>query len=237
MRIGGFQKFSLIDYPGELAAIVFTQGCNFRCPYCHNPALVDPLRYQPLIDTETVLRFLYRRRKKLGAVVVSGGEPTLQSDLLPFLKLLKAMRFKVKLDTNGSLPEVLQSIIASDLVDFYAMDLKAPLPLYKLITNSGIEIDTIMRSMELVRNSGALYEFRNTFFDALLSTTDLAAMQQLLKPGDRFVVQECRYGENLENLAKPEEGVSKSSVSTSPQFKSLMGWGMENYVQISVRSL
>ncbi|MDD3283118.1 MAG: anaerobic ribonucleoside-triphosphate reductase activating protein, partial [Candidatus Cloacimonetes bacterium] len=111
MKIGGFQKFSLLDYPGEMSAIIFTQGCNFRCPYCHNPELVLPQIFSPIINTEKVLRFLYRRRRKLSAVVVTGGEPTLQEDLIAFLKILKAMRFKVKLDTNGAMPDVLAKVL------------------------------------------------------------------------------------------------------------------------------
>lgn len=237
MKIGGFQKFSLLDYPGQLAAIVFTQGCNFRCPYCHNPALVDPERFGHVLNTEAVLRFLYRRRKKLGAVVLTGGEPTLQDDLLPFLKLLKAMRFKVKLDTNGSIPEVLQQIADAGLVDYYAMDVKAPLPLYKLVTNSLIEDNSIIASMEIVRKAGVTYEFRNTYFDALLSSNDLAAMQSLLKPGDKFIVQECRYGSNLEEMAKPQQQSPLAPFSDSDVCRDLIGWGRENHIQISVRSL
>ncbi|MEN6445142.1 MAG: anaerobic ribonucleoside-triphosphate reductase activating protein, partial [Candidatus Cloacimonas sp.] len=143
MKIGGLQKFSLLDYPGELSAIIFTQGCNFRCPYCHNPELVDPIRYSPLLNTERVLRFLYKRHKKLSAVVITGGEPTLQEDLIPFLKLIKAMRYKIKLDTNGSRPEVLQEIIEQNLVDYFAMDIKAPIELYKIITRADLEPGTI----------------------------------------------------------------------------------------------
>jgi pyruvate formate lyase activating enzyme len=237
MKIGGFQKFSLLDYPGQLAAIVFAQGCNFRCPYCHNPAVVDPLRYGHLLDTEAVLHFLYRRRKKLGAVVVSGGEPTLQEDLLPFLRLLKAMRFKVKLDTNGSVPEVLEAIAAAKLVDYFAMDVKAPLPLYKLVSGSDIDTALIMQSMDVIRRAGVSYEFRSTFFDALLSVNDLSLMQELLKPGDKFTIQECRYGNNLEELSKPNQEAGELPLNESPAFRSLLGWGVEHSVQISIRSL
>ncbi|MDY0151687.1 MAG: anaerobic ribonucleoside-triphosphate reductase activating protein [Candidatus Cloacimonas sp.] len=237
MKIGGFQKFSLLDYPGHLAAIVFTQGCNFRCPYCHNPALVDVKRYGQLLNTETVLRFLYRRRKKLGAVVLTGGEPTLQEDLKPFLKLLKAMRYKVKLDTNGSLPEVLQEVLDAGLVDYVAMDLKAPLHLYQLVTKSSIAGDTIKASMEIIRRSGVFYEFRNTFFDALLSARDLADMQELLRPGDKFFVQECRYGATLEAIDKPQNQQTPDSFSESAVCRELIGWGKSHHVNVSVRSL
>jgi len=237
MKIGGFQKFSLIDYPGQLAAIVFTQGCNFRCPYCHNPGVVDPKRYSQKLDTEAVLRFLYRRRKKLGAVVVSGGEPTLQDDLIPFLKLLKAMRFKVKLDTNGSLPEVLEIVTNSRLVDYYAMDIKAPLPLYKLVSGSDIDTSFILKSMDIIRRAGVTYEFRSTYFDALLSLSDLSAMQELLKPGDKFTIQECRYGNNLVELSKPNQGTSNLPFSESPTCQSFIGWGKQRSIQVNIRSL
>ncbi|HON24151.1 MAG TPA: anaerobic ribonucleoside-triphosphate reductase activating protein, partial [Syntrophales bacterium] len=107
MKIGGFQKFSLIDYPGMISAVVFTQGCNFRCPYCHNPELVDPRRFGATIPAGDILEFLAGRRGKLDAVVVTGGEPTMQGDLFEFMKDIKAMGFLVKLDTNGSAPVVL----------------------------------------------------------------------------------------------------------------------------------
>lgn len=237
MKIGGFQKFSLLDYPGQLAAIVFTQGCNFRCPYCHNPALVDPKRFGAALDTETVLRFLYRRRKKLGAVVVSGGEPTLQDDLIPFLRLLKAMRFKIKLDTNGSLPDKLEEIAANGLVDYYAMDIKAPLNLYQIVTCTYIKPGTVQQSMDVIRRAGVSYEFRSTFFDALLSVNDLLAMQELLKPGDRFTLQECRYGNNLVDICKPRQDCGEVALGESLAYKSLNDWGKQNSIQISLRSL
>jgi pyruvate formate lyase activating enzyme len=237
MKIGGFQKFSLLDYPGQLSAILFTQGCNFRCPYCHNPALVDPKRYGSILDTEALLRFLYRRRKKLGAVVVSGGEPTLQEDLIPFLRLIKAMRFKVKLDTNGSLPDVLEQVAHAGLVDYYAMDIKAPLSLYQLVTCSYINPASVLRSMDVIRRAGVSYEFRSTFFDALLSESDLISMQELLKPGDRFTVQECRYGNNLVDICKPRQDCGEVSLGDSLAYKTLMDWGKQNSIQISLRSL
>lgn len=237
MKIGGFQKFSLLDYPGQLAAIIFTQGCNFRCPYCHNPELVDPALYGQLLDTEAVLRFLYRRRKKLGAVVITGGEPTMQDDLVPFLKLLKAMRFKVKLDTNGSFPEVLESISLAGLVDYYAMDLKSPLPLYPLVCNSDIAGETILHSMQIIRKAAVPYEFRNTFFDAVLGLQDLQAMQSMLKPGDKFIVQECRYGHNLQDLQKPSQLSETEAFSDSESCREMIDWGKAHSVQISVRSL
>jgi len=237
MNIGGLQKFSLLDYPGQLAAIIFTQGCNFRCPYCHNPELVDPQRYSPLLETEMVLRFLYKRHKKLSAVVISGGEPTLQEDLIPFLKLIKAMHYKVKLDTNGSLPEVLQEIVKQNLVDYFAMDIKAPLKLYKVITRAELEPGIIKKSMNLIRRAGVDYEFRTTFFDLLLSTDDLASMQNLLKPGDRFIIQQCHYSNTLEKIRKEDILTGSFPLSENPACLSLINWGSEHSVKISLRCL
>ncbi len=200
MKIGGFQKFSLQDYPKELSAIIFTQGCNFRCPYCHNSELVEPTLYGALIEPESVLRFLYKRRRKLSAVVISGGEPCLQEDLLYFMKILKAMRFKVKLDTNGTLPDVLSNIIFEGAVDYIAMDLKAPLKIYNSLCHSEIDVNKIVRSMEIIRLSGVDYEFRTTFIPEILSWADLFEMQELLQPQDRYYLQECNYSSTLEDL-------------------------------------
>ncbi|MCK9158766.1 MAG: anaerobic ribonucleoside-triphosphate reductase activating protein [Candidatus Cloacimonas sp.] len=237
MKIGGLQKFSLLDYPGELSAIIFTQGCNFRCPYCHNPELVDPVRYSPLLDTEWVLRFLYKRHKKLSAVVITGGEPTLQEDLIPFLKLIKAMRYKIKLDTNGSHPDVLQEIGNLGLVDYWAMDIKAPIKLYKVITRADLESGTIEKSMDIIRQSGIDYEFRTTYFDLLLTSSDLASMQELLKPGDRFIIQQCRYENTLQEITREELLTPALSFNENSACRTLINWGTEHSIKISLRSL
>jgi len=233
MKIGGLQKFSLLDYPGELSAIIFTQGCNFRCPYCHNPELVDPVRYSPLLDTEWVLRFLYKRHKKLSAVVITGGEPTLQEDLIPFLKLIKAMRYKIKLDTNGSHPDVLQEIGNLGLVDYWAMDIKAPLALYPSICGCPIQEKDILACMDLIRNSGKEWEFRTTYFNQVLNQKDIASIQTLLKPGDRYYIQKCKYDNTLLPMQEPlqndwgelfkqkQRGAEKSEVQQTDREKDI----------------
>lgn len=233
MKIGGFQRFSLLDYPGQLAAIVFCQACNFRCPYCHNPELVLPEKYGKLIETEWLLKFLYRRRKKLSAVVVSGGEPSLQEDLIPFLKVLKAMRYKVKLDTNGSLPEVLEQAILSDVVDYFAVDIKAPLPLYNILTRSNVLPEDLLQSMKLVRESGKRYEFRTTVFSELLNWQDIQKIQDLLEPGDRYYLQECRYTNTLDDLRLGK--TERVDFLRSPDCQSLIDWGKAHRVEIAVR--
>ncbi|MCB5287772.1 MAG: anaerobic ribonucleoside-triphosphate reductase activating protein [Candidatus Cloacimonetes bacterium] len=233
MKIGGFQKFSLLDYPGELSAIVFTQACNFRCPYCHNPELVLPEIYCPLLNTEKVLRFLYRRRRRLSAVVVTGGEPTLQEDLLPFLKILKAMRYKVKLDTNGAYPDVLAQVIYVKAVDYVAMDIKAPLPLYKKLTRSKVKTEDIIRSMELIRLSGLAYEFRTTVAPEILFGDDLFDIHQLLCAGDHYYLQPCHYTTTLDDLkghVLPEVDLKQNK-----EYLRLQDWAEKHRVHLECR--
>ena len=131
MLIGGFQKCSLIDYPGKICAIVFTLGCNFRCSYCHNPELVYPELFNKPIPEEEIFSFLPKRRGKLDAVTITGGEPTLQADLIDFILRIKKLEFLVKLDSNGSDPDVLENAISSEAPDYIAMDVKAPLEKYR----------------------------------------------------------------------------------------------------------
>lgn len=233
MKIGGLQKFSLLDYPKELSAIVFTQGCNFRCPYCHNPELVLPNLYGEPLSNEEVLRFLYRRRQKLTAVVVTGGEPTLQEDLLIFLKILKAMHYKVKLDTNGSRPETLKELIEEEVVDYFAMDLKASLDEYPRMCRCDISKDAIEKSMELIRYSGVPYEFRTTVAQELLFEGDLFKIRRMLKPNDRYYLQNCNYTTTLDDLQVLN--LPRFNFSANTEYLALKDWAKENNVDIALR--
>ena len=190
MKIGGLVKFTLIDFPGCPAAIVFTQGCNFRCRYCHNPELVYPHMFEEPVSEEEVKSFLVRRQGTLEGVVISGGEPTLQPDLVRFMAEVKALGYKTKLDTNGSQPEVLRELIDKKLVDFIAMDLKAPLDKYALITGVDANATILRRSMDLIRQSGLAYEFRTTYDKEVLTDADIATLNQLTE-GKNYRVQEC----------------------------------------------
>ena len=190
MKIGGLIKFTLIDYPGRVSAVVFTQGCNFRCRYCHNPELVYPHLVQPSMPTEEVMAFLRRRQGTLEGVVVTGGEPTLQPDLLDFLQQIKHLGYYIKLDTNGTKPDVLKAAIEQKLVDYIAMDLKAPLPKYSTITGVEFETAVLQKSMELIRASGLPYEFRTTYDKEVLTDGDIEAISQSVQ-GQHYRVQEC----------------------------------------------
>lgn len=239
MKIGGFQKFSLLDYPGELAAIIFTQGCNFRCSYCHNPELVDAAKSDSLYPEDQILDFLKRRIGKLNAVVIGGGEPTLQEDLEDFLAKIKAMNYLIKVDTNGSLPEVIECLVKKKLVDYWAMDLKAPESLYPVVTRSDIPFSRILESMEIIRSSSKNYEFRTTFFDRLLHLEDLEKIQSLLCPGDKFYIQQCQYSKTLDNLSNPaaRDNSAHINMQNHPVFQSLIEWGTKNQVKIEIRTL
>ena len=198
MKIGGLQKISLIDYPGRISAIVFTQGCNFRCPYCHNPELVDPAQYGPILSEEEVISFLEKRRGKLDAVTVTGGEPTLQPDLDRFLQEIKGMGYLTKIDTNGSNPDVLERLIRGRLVDYLAMDVKGPFRKYERITNVKVNTAEIRRSIELITASGIEHEFRTTVVRSQLDNEDLIATAELLKKG-LYVLQSFVPAKSLDH--------------------------------------
>jgi len=189
MIIGGFQKFSLIDYPNKVCAIIFIQGCNFRCPYCHNPELVVPERYGSEIPVSEIYNFLETRRGRLDAVTITGGEPTLHSDLIEMIRKIKDMGFLVKLDTNGSHPEVLEKIISGKLVDYLAMDVKAPVKSYTKVVGRYIDVGKIKKSINLIMNSGIKYEFRTTVAKPFVSKDDLREIAREIKGAENYCLQ------------------------------------------------
>jgi len=161
MKIGGFQPFTLTDYPGHVAAIVFTQGCNWCCPYCHNAQLIPLDRPESeLIPEAYVLDYLTDRRHHLDGLVISGGEPTVQGDLPQFIREIRHLGLKIKLDTNGSQPDVLRQLLDEDLLDCVAMDVKAPLDLYGAVVGQYADIVALQTSMELITNSDVPCDFR-----------------------------------------------------------------------------
>lgn len=190
MKLGGLVKFTLIDFPGTPAAVVFTQGCNFRCRYCHNPELVYPHLFTESMPEKEVMAFLQRRQGTLEGVVISGGEPTLQEDLVRFMADIKALGYKTKLDTNGTRPEVIQELIDKKLVDFIAMDLKAPLEKYAAITGVEANSTVIRQSMDLLVKSGLAYQFRTTYDTEVLDDNDIASISAAVN-GKNYKVQEC----------------------------------------------
>ncbi len=196
MQIGGFAPFSLTDYPGEIAAICFTQGCNFSCPFCHNRSLIP---YKPFVSgdkqedkTEEIFEFLAERKGRLGAVVVTGGEPTLQKDLPVFLAEIRSLGYRIKLDTNGSRPGVLEILFGENLLDLVAMDIKAPWEKYGLLAGKEVDTENIQRSLRLILDSGVKHIFRTTFVPDLLNREDLKAIRHILPSHAEYLVQPYR---------------------------------------------
>lgn len=189
MRIGGLLKFSMIDFPGRISAIVFTQGCNLNCAYCHNPELISPASSAIGQSEEDILSYLDKRKNSLDGVVITGGEPTLQPDLAEFILKIRALGYLVKLDTNGTMPEVVQDLIDRKLVDFIAMDIKAPFDKYDAICQKHIETSAVQRTMDIIRASGIEHEFRTTYYKKVLNDSDIERIKQMAP--DNFRVQEC----------------------------------------------
>ena len=189
MLIAGFQKTSFVDYPGQPCAVVFTPYCNFDCVYCHNAHILR--RDISLIDEAPVLEYLERRAGLLGAVVISGGEPTLQQNLEAFILRMKELEYLVKLDTNGSKPAVLSQLLGKGLLDYVAMDIKAPLEQYDEIARASVDTDAIRKSIAILRNSAVKHEFRLTFAPQL-SPEDAVEASRLVKGCEKFFLQQYR---------------------------------------------
>lgn len=190
MRIGGIQKVSLIDFPGKISTVVFTQGCNFRCEFCHNPSLVLPEMFDHVINDGDVLSFLESRKGLIDGVVLSGGEPTIQIGLCQFIEKTKKMGFLVKLDTNGTNPDVLRDLYSKNLLDYVAMDIKNVLDKYTTIVGKNVDIREIQQSISIIMNSGIDYEFRTTIVPKFHSIDEIKQIVSLIDGADCFVLQE-----------------------------------------------
>ena len=201
MLIGGLQKTSLLDYPGKVSAIIFTAGCNFRCPYCYNPELVTKIRKTKLISQKAIFDFLAKRRNVLDAIVITGGEPTLHQDLAEFISKIKKLGFLVKLDTNGTNPAMIKKIIKKNLIDYIAMDIKAPLRSYSKVVNSKVDTKKIKHSIKIIINCGLAYEFRSTLLPQLHTRDDLLKMSRLVKGAKKYYLQKFKPTGNLNNQA------------------------------------
>jgi pyruvate formate lyase activating enzyme len=207
MIIGGYQKLTLIDYPGKIATTVFTVGCSFRCPFCHNPELVRGSRLAVNSGMEEeFFAFLKKRKGKLEGVCITGGEPTIQPDLIDFIKKIKKLGFLVKLDSNGTRPDVLRKVITEKVVDFIAMDIKNQIKNYDKTTGMkgpastrgdrsstrGGDKERIKLSVDLIMHSGLPYEFRTTVVPGLHSEKDFDEIAKWIKGAKSYYLQEYR---------------------------------------------
>lgn len=190
MRICGFQKTTLLDFPGHVAATLFAGGCNFRCPFCQNGDLVLHPASQPDLSEEEILAFLRKRKGILEGVCITGGEPTLQADLKDFVKKIRDMGYLVKLDTNGYRPEVLRELLQEKLLDYIAMDIKASQGSYEKATGmSYIEWQKIEESVELIKHSGVSHEFRTTVVRGIHETEEFEEIGRFLQGADAYFLQ------------------------------------------------
>jgi len=220
MQIGGLQKLSLIDYPGKIACAVFLIGCNFRCGYCHNPALVLPekIKKQPKISEKDFFDFLKKRKRLIEGVVITGGEPTIHSNLPDFIKKIKKLGYLVKLDTNGTNPEMLRKLIKEKLVDCIAMDVKAPvgakiqkskaktqndnlkfnITKYNIITGVKKDLNKIKKSIEIIKNSDIDYEFRTTIIPTIHTKEDILQIAKDISPAKKYYIQNFKTEKTLD---------------------------------------
>jgi len=247
MLIGGLEKLTLIDYPGKVAAIVFTTGCNFRCQFCYNPMLVWPSKETEsdqskntaghprnkeqdnnpsLYSEDDLFHFLKNRAGKLDGVVITGGEPTLHPDLPDFIEKIKALGYSVKLDTNGTNPAMIKKLLKAKLIDYLAMDLKAPENKYEAVTGVKVNFQKIKESVKIIRESALPYEFRTTILPVLLSEKDVAAMGKILKGADKWYLQKFKADTELVN---PEFKTEKAY--TNKDMEALVSVG-QKYVKL-----
>jgi len=227
MKIGGIQKLSLVDYPDKTCAALFTIGCNMRCGYCHNPELVLPERYADTIPEEDILAFLATRVGKLEGVTISGGEPTMHDDLPDFIKRVKALGFLIKLDSNGTNPDMLRHLFTENLIDYIAMDIKGALRNYQEIVARPVDLDAIVESIALIKSSGIANEFRTTVVKSQISWDDFDDIGKLVAGAPRFALQKFRPTRTL-NLQFRHE-----TTYSDEEFEQLKR-KMEHYVDVCV---
>ncbi len=225
MIIGGFQKLTLIDYPGKLATTVFTSGCSFRCPFCHNPELVLGAGRDLSLHSNSekeFFEFLKKRKDKLQGVCITGGEPTIQTDIVEFIRKIKKLGFLVKLDTNGSRPDVLKKIIDLKLVDYIAMDIKNQIKRYSETAGVKIDEERIKLSVDLIMNSKVAYEFRTTVVPGIHTQKDFLEIAKWIKGARVYWLQKYEETKILDpklknktknkkiNLEKIKEKIEKN---------------------------
>ncbi len=206
MVIGGLEKLTLLDYPEHLAAIIFTQGCNFRCHFCYNPLLVLPRNgsddqekgLSPL-SPQNLFLFLRERKSRLEGVVITGGEPTLHPDLPEFIADIKALGYLVKLDSNGTNPEMLKRLITAGLIDYIAMDIKAPLDRYSEVVGAPVNCQNLEKSVKIIKTSGLPYEFRTTVVPDLVRKEDFDAMGATIRGAAKWYLQSFKSDTDLVN--------------------------------------
>lgn len=222
--IGGFQKTSLLDFPQKIACIVFTPRCNFQCGYCHNPELNNSK--EAVIELPSFFEFLETRKGKLDGVVITGGEPTLQKGLYQFIFEIKNMGYAVKLDTNGSNPELLKKFIDEKLIDYVAMDIKAPFYKYHDVIKTKIPLENIKQSIDILLENRVDYEFRTTVVKEQLTFDDFEKIGELIKGAKKYYLQKFEPSKTL------DPKFADCSTYSSLEFETIAGI-MSKYVDLA----
>ena len=208
MKIYGLQKLTLLDYPGKTACTIFTGGCNFRCPFCHNALLVTDIDESDTYTEEEILSFLSKRQGLLDGVCITGGEPLMHSDIIEFVKRIKELGYKVKLDTNGTFPERLKELLENSLIDYVAMDIKNCKEKYaKTAGITNIALSNIEKSINLLKSSDIEYEFRTTVVKEFHETDDIEKIAEWISGAKNYFLQNFEdsgnlIGENLSPVSK-----------------------------------
>jgi len=230
MRIGGLQKTTLIDYPGRVAATVFLMSCNFRCPWCYSPELVLPkkIKNQPKISEKDFFDFLKERKGLLDGVCITGGEPTINKDLPDFIKKIKKLGYLVKIDTNGSAPQMLKNLIEEKLIDYVAMDIKAPREKYEEVAGRKININNIEKNIKILKESIIDHEFRTTVVPTIHSKEDIIKIANWIGPAKKYYLQNFRPDSNPPT-ALP---LRRAPKHIDPKFEKIKPYPQEYLIEI-----
>ena len=211
----GIEKLSLVDFDGKIACTLFTGGCNYRCPFCHNSPLI---KEQPFLDLNEILAYLEKRKKMLDAVVISGGEPTLHKNLPDILKVLKELGYVIKLDTNGTNPKMLKELIEDKLIDYVAMDIKGSLNNYYLITGvNNPLLDNIKESINILKKSNIDFEFRTTLVKEYHTLEIINEMKELLKGTKKLYLQKFILRDTC-----LDQSLNEVDVNTAKEYKEIL---------------
>lgn len=223
MQIKGFQKTSMVDYPGKICSVIFLPNCNFRCSYCHNPEIVlnDPSIED--VSEDEVLDYLKVKKQWVDGVCITGGEPCLHKDLDKFIAKVKKEGFLVKLDTNGTNPKMIKELLDKKLLDFISMDIKSNIENYENIAKVKVDLDSIKKSVDIIKNSNVDYEFRTTILPEMHTREDLKKIGEWLKGIKLFSIQNFRPGKCLnplfnEKLSFKKEELDDFKLMLEPYF-------------------
>ncbi len=225
MNIQGLQKTTLLDYPGKIACTIFLGGCNFRCPFCHNSMLLDP-EITPVMSEDEIFDFLSRRRNIIEGVCVTGGEPTLQADLPSFIEKIRSLGYLIKLDTNGTRPDMIKALLDANLLDYIAMDIKNSMDNYRHTVGvaDSYDLGSIPESIELIKAYAPDYEFRTTLVSNFHTEADIALMGKMIAPAKKWFLQCFEESDQVlkKGLSAPNKKTLNRYLSIASEFASLV---------------